>query len=276
VTARHDYQPFGEEILRASYGADTVRKQFTSYERDNETELDFAQARMFSYGHGRFTSPDNFLNDTSQIEPKSWNLYVYVLNNPMNSVDPLGEQVQVALPKDADQRKKVKEEILKRLNYTYDCDGCVTIDDNGVLSVDPSDLSDEVNKATGYLTNAINADSNDFFAVIKVTNANDNVAFARTGRGTITRNGKKEQVNVIELDFDDAKYLRGDKDLINVFDYTTIAHEVRHLYPDAANDPEPSFSGRERGTVVNAVNEIMLATGRPLRANYYADSSAQL
>ena len=103
----------------------------TSYERDNETELDFAQARMFSYGHGRFTSPDNFLNDTSQIEPKSWNLYVYVLNNPMNSVDPLGEQVQVALPKDADQRKKVKEEILKRLNYTYDCDGCVTIDDNG-------------------------------------------------------------------------------------------------------------------------------------------------
>jgi hypothetical protein len=161
------------------------------------------------------------------------------------------------------------------LNYTYDCDGCVTIDDNGVLSVDPSDLSDEVNKATGYLTNAINADSNDFFAVIKVTNANDNVAFARTGRGTITRNGKKEQVNVIELDFDDAKYLRGDKDLINVFDYTTIAHEVRHLYPDAANDPEPSFSGRERGTVVNAVNEIMLATGRPLRANYYADSSAQ-
>ena len=29
VQARHDYQPFGEEIQRASYGADEVRKQFT-------------------------------------------------------------------------------------------------------------------------------------------------------------------------------------------------------------------------------------------------------
>lgn len=57
VTARHDYQPFGEEIQRTSYGADTNRKQFTGYEFDKETDLDFAQARMYRYSFGKFISP---------------------------------------------------------------------------------------------------------------------------------------------------------------------------------------------------------------------------
>ena len=83
VTARHDYQPFGEEITRASYGADSVRKQFATYERDKETNLDFAQARYFNSGFGRFTSPDDFINDTHIEDPLSWNLYVYVRNNPL-------------------------------------------------------------------------------------------------------------------------------------------------------------------------------------------------
>ncbi|MCV4872720.1 hypothetical protein OFB47_33515, partial [Escherichia coli] len=40
VTARHDYYPFGEELYTAQrtqglgYMADSVRQQFTSYERD--------------------------------------------------------------------------------------------------------------------------------------------------------------------------------------------------------------------------------------------------
>src|SRR4051812_41974028 len=61
IVARHDYMPFGEEI-RASqrvgglgYSDDAVRKQFTEYERDGETELDFAQARYYSKMSGRFS-----------------------------------------------------------------------------------------------------------------------------------------------------------------------------------------------------------------------------
>jgi hypothetical protein len=54
VISRHDYHPFGEEIstaersLHPQYTPDTVRKQFTGYERDGETDLDFAQARYYS------------------------------------------------------------------------------------------------------------------------------------------------------------------------------------------------------------------------------------
>ncbi len=95
---RHDYLPFGEEnfagaTIRSAangYQAEGVRQKHTGYERDDETGLDFAQARYFSSRQGRFTSPDDFLNDTHVAEPQSWNLYAYVRNNPLRYVDPDG------------------------------------------------------------------------------------------------------------------------------------------------------------------------------------------
>ena len=95
VIARHDTMPFGEEITRTNYGSDNLRNRFTSYERDGETGLDYAKARMFGSGVGRFTSPDNFLNDTHVSDPQSWNLYVYARNNPLNVIDPTGEKGKV-------------------------------------------------------------------------------------------------------------------------------------------------------------------------------------
>ena len=96
VTARHDYQPFGEEIQRASYGNDDVREKFTSYERDNETDLDFAKARMHNYNLGRFTSPDPlYFQVTMVMDPQFFNLYSYARNNPLRLVDPSGESVRV-------------------------------------------------------------------------------------------------------------------------------------------------------------------------------------
>jgi RHS repeat-associated protein len=83
--------PFGEEILRANQGNDSVRNKFTGYQRDEETKLDYAKARMFGSGLGRFTSPDDFLNDTQPEIPQKWNLYVYVSNNPLKYIDPTGE-----------------------------------------------------------------------------------------------------------------------------------------------------------------------------------------
>lgn len=94
VTARHDYRPFGEEIFSAErtttlgYTADTIRKQFTGYERDNETDLDFAQARFYSKNIGRFFSVDMVMPDLSF--PQTLNQYRYALNNPLRYVDKNG------------------------------------------------------------------------------------------------------------------------------------------------------------------------------------------
>jgi len=115
VTARHDYHPFGEEIATSQrttglgYANGTVRKQFTGYERDGETELDFAQARYFNKQHGRFTSPDEFEGGSRDIyqlgngdpekqalpyaeiaDPQTLNKYFYCRNNPLRFVDPTG------------------------------------------------------------------------------------------------------------------------------------------------------------------------------------------
>ena len=108
VTARHDYHPFGEEIATAQrttalgYADDTVRKQFTGYERDTETDLDFAQARMYASSFGRFMSPDSFTNATKVSDPPSWNLYLYVTNKPMNLVDPSGKKGEISWYTDND------------------------------------------------------------------------------------------------------------------------------------------------------------------------------
>ncbi len=93
VVSRRDFMPFGEEIARASYGSDLVRRKFTGYERDTETSLDYAKARMHSYNLGRFTSPDPIMMSKERLpDPQSINLYVYARNNPLKYVDPNGEE----------------------------------------------------------------------------------------------------------------------------------------------------------------------------------------
>ena len=101
VVSRHDYMPFGEELGAGIGGrtsgigfgvADGNRKKFTGYERDTETGLDYAQARYYSSGHGRFTSPDPFQGSASVGSPQTFNRYAYVGNNPVNAVDPTGLQ----------------------------------------------------------------------------------------------------------------------------------------------------------------------------------------
>lgn len=100
---RHDYLPFGEELFGGGSsqrttargyttlaGQDCIRQQYGGYERDNETGLDFAEARYLSSVQGRFTSVDPLGSSGELQTPQSLNRYSYVLNNPLNSIDPTG------------------------------------------------------------------------------------------------------------------------------------------------------------------------------------------
>ena len=99
VKSRHDYLPFGEEIgagigtrtVAMKYGeADGIRQRFTSKERDAESGLDYFGARYYSSTQGRFTGVDPLDASAVLTIPQSWNRYAYVLNNPLNSIDPDG------------------------------------------------------------------------------------------------------------------------------------------------------------------------------------------
>ena len=82
---------FGEEVGSAyanrstvsGYGAmDGIRKQFTGYERDTESGLDYAQARYYNSRHGRFTSVDPLTASATIRNPQTFNRYSYVTNSP--------------------------------------------------------------------------------------------------------------------------------------------------------------------------------------------------
>ncbi|MER3462268.1 MAG: hypothetical protein C4342_04535, partial [Armatimonadota bacterium] len=120
-----------ERTARLGYTADTVRKKFTGYERDNESDLDFAQARYYKPSHGRFTSPDpynivfekekgNGEVDKARIfiayisDPQIWNKYSYVVNNPFKYTDPDGRRPQT------EQEKKDLERLRREAKNTKD------------------------------------------------------------------------------------------------------------------------------------------------------------
>jgi RHS repeat-associated protein len=79
---------------RADAGAGSNYPFLTSKERDNETGLDFFEARYFSSTQGRFTSTDPIVITADRlIDPQEINLYNYARNNPLRFSDPTGEDI---------------------------------------------------------------------------------------------------------------------------------------------------------------------------------------
>ncbi len=119
VVSRRDFMPFGEDVpteagdraavqdvltiaeadgngnLRTTalnyQVSDNIRQRFTGYQKDTETSLDFAEARMYESRYGRFTAVDPLLTSGKSANPQSFNRYVYVGGNPLARIDPSGK-----------------------------------------------------------------------------------------------------------------------------------------------------------------------------------------
>jgi RHS repeat-associated protein len=90
VTYRAEFDPYGQVVQET--GSTTLNShKFTGYEKDQSTGLDYASARMFSSGRGRFITPDPMgLKAADTLRPATLNRYTYVENEPVNKVDPSG------------------------------------------------------------------------------------------------------------------------------------------------------------------------------------------
>jgi RHS repeat-associated protein len=88
IVSRRDFMPFGEDLYAGTPNrstndgykviGDSVKQRFTGYERDDETGLDFAEARYYKNDHGRFTAVDPLLASGKSVNPQTFNRYVYV------------------------------------------------------------------------------------------------------------------------------------------------------------------------------------------------------
>ena len=86
------HQGFGVAISSTPLGIigplyDTrIGYRYTGKERDTESGNDYFGARYYASTMGRFLSPDAPV-DQHPEDPQSWNLYSYVRNNPLISID---------------------------------------------------------------------------------------------------------------------------------------------------------------------------------------------
>jgi RHS repeat-associated protein len=89
VVSRHDFMPFGEEVAPPPPPSD--KRLFTGKERDSETGLDYFEARYLRASVGRFTTVDPAMTFKENLaDPRRWNRYGYVRNNPLRYTDPNG------------------------------------------------------------------------------------------------------------------------------------------------------------------------------------------
>jgi RHS repeat-associated protein len=72
-------------------GTDATEHHFTGKERDQESGLDYFDARYYGSTMGRFMSPDPVFASPERVaDPQQWNMYAYVRNNPLSRTDPTG------------------------------------------------------------------------------------------------------------------------------------------------------------------------------------------
>jgi RHS repeat-associated protein len=96
VIARKDFNAFGDETNSAQrtdalgYKPEEVRQDYTGYQKDDESGLEFAQARYYNNKHGRFTSVDPLVASANVKDPQTFNRYSYAMNSPYKFTDPLG------------------------------------------------------------------------------------------------------------------------------------------------------------------------------------------
>ena len=90
LQARYDYDPYGRRTLMS--GSDVADFGFTAHYYHAPSKFDLTLYRAYDIDSARWIGRD-------PLEEKGgWNLYAYVANNPIGSVDPDGRQVLEFFP----------------------------------------------------------------------------------------------------------------------------------------------------------------------------------
>jgi RHS repeat-associated protein len=202
-----------------------VRKQFTGYERDDETELDFAEARMYANKLGRFTVIDPIILESVRLaDPQRVNLYIYVRNNPLNFTDPLGERIKVKGSEE--DRKRYEDDLNKRLKGS----GLqVTVNKKGFVEV-KGKASDKLTSGAKLLLSAIGHDKTATISLVR----NDGQVDFGTPYGNNGDVASEQRIDVGDLDVLNKANIQGFDGSNLIYHETVEAIEIQ-IY---GSDPE--------------------------------------
>lgn len=84
VVEETTYDPWGE----VKSGGTKNKYQYTGQEKDDETGLNYYNARYYDPHTKRFIQPDEIIQNI--YDPQTLNRYAYVRNNPLKNTDPTG------------------------------------------------------------------------------------------------------------------------------------------------------------------------------------------
>ena len=88
VKGTQDHLAYGEE---GGVSGASEKHRFTNYERDSESNTDYAVNRQHQFATGRFMQADPVQGSIDN--PQSFNRYTYVQNDPVNLIDPEGRDL---------------------------------------------------------------------------------------------------------------------------------------------------------------------------------------
>lgn len=127
-------QPQSDGILYTASLSEPTENHFTGKERDVESGNDYFGARYYSSALGRFLSPDwsakvEPVPYAKLDDPQSFNLYAYLMNNPLGGVDadghgnPDSPKTDDAKPTSGDQMKNTTQDKPQVQPFTGDTVG---------------------------------------------------------------------------------------------------------------------------------------------------------
>jgi RHS repeat-associated protein len=134
----HYYFPFGEEMSPPLPESDPLA--FAGHERDlndpssTADDLDYLHARFYNPQIGRFLSADSAAGQPGR--PSSWHRYTYTSDNPVNLIDPTGNNDANVNPPEGPQFPANQDDLLKVLGPDW------TLEDKN----DPGTHQDDASK----------------------------------------------------------------------------------------------------------------------------------
>jgi|GEM_PF-5935198 len=95
VVETEDYIPFGSIRFDEKTGSFSEQRKFAGHEFDVDTSLSYQDARYYDPTTGKWLSEDAFVISpkVDLTDPQQLNAYGYVRNNPINGIDPTGNNI---------------------------------------------------------------------------------------------------------------------------------------------------------------------------------------